>query len=110
MGNWSDEFKGNITVCNRKGVIVYINKHANNGKDLLGSNLLDCHPELALSKVESMLRTPTLNTCTVEKGGRKKIVHQCPNLIDGVFSVLLKLHSKFQMKSRILYGIKFHGG
>jgi hypothetical protein len=99
MGNWSDEFKRNITVCNRKGVIVNINKHANNGKDLLGSNLLNCHPEPARSKVESMLRIPTFNTCTVEKGGIKKIVHQCPNFTDGIFSGIVEI--KFEIPKGI---------
>lgn len=93
MVNCFDEFKGSITVCDSEGVIIYINQYAQNqlGKDLLGTNLLECHPEPARSKVESMLRTPTYNTYTVEKGGKRKIVHQSPNYNDGVFNGITEI-------------------
>jgi transcriptional regulator with PAS, ATPase and Fis domain len=93
MGNWSDEFKGSITVCDREGVIIYINQHAQNqsGNVLLGTNLLDCHPEPARSKVEAMLSTPTFNSYTVGKKGIKKMVHQSPHFRDGVFSGIIEI-------------------
>jgi transcriptional regulator with PAS, ATPase and Fis domain len=92
MEIWSDEFKGAVTVCDREGVIIYINQYANKqfvkngGKDLLGTNLLDCHPEPSRSKLTSMLKTPTINTYTIEKGGIKRIIHQTPNFTEGIFS------------------------
>ncbi len=93
MTIWSDEFKGSITVCNREGVIIYINKNAqsNSGRDLRGTNLLDCHPEPARSHVEAMLRTPTFNSYTIEKGGIKKMVHHSPYYINGVFSGIIEI-------------------
>jgi len=92
MDIWSDEFEGSVTVCDREGVITYINNRANkqfikgDGKDLLGTNLLDCHPEPSRSKLILMLNTPTINTYTVEKRGIKRIIHQVPNFTNGVFS------------------------
>lgn len=90
---WMDEFKGSVTVCNRNGVIIYINKHAQNnaGGDLYGTNLLDCHPEPARSKVKAMLDTPTFNFYTVEKGGIKKKVHQSSHYVNEVFSGIIEI-------------------
>jgi transcriptional regulator with PAS, ATPase and Fis domain len=97
MEIWSDEFNGAVTICNREGVIIYINRFAhkqfgkNAGEDLLGKNLLDCHPEPARSKLESMLKRPTINTYSIEKGGIKRIIHQTPKYTDGVFSGVIEL-------------------
>jgi hypothetical protein len=103
MGNWSDEFKGSITVCDRDGVIIYINQHAQNqsAKDLLGTNLLGCHPEPARSKVEAMLSTPTFNSYTIEKKGIKKMVHQSPHFRDGVFSGIIEI--SFEIPKEMLH-------
>ena len=73
MGIWSDEFYGAVTVCDSEGVIIFIHQHANRqflkngGKDLPGTNLPDCHPEPARSRLVPMFKTPTINTNTVEK-------------------------------------------
>jgi len=97
MDIWSDEFEGGVTVCDREGVITYINDHANKqfmkngGKDLLGTNLLDCHPEPSRSKLISMLKTPTINTYTVEKKGIKRFIHQAPNYENGIFSGVIEI-------------------
>lgn len=85
MTLWSDDFEGAITVCDREGIIVYINKVADKGRNLLGSNLLDCHPEPSRSKLMKMLEIPTYNSYTVEKNGIKKLVHQTPRFTEGIF-------------------------
>lgn len=96
MDIWSNEFKGKVTVCDREGKIIYINKSANekyikDGDDLLGKNLLDCHPEPSRSKLVSMLETPTINSYTIEKGGIKKMIHQTPLYTNGVFSGVIEI-------------------
>jgi hypothetical protein len=93
MEIWSDEFKGSVTVCDRNGVITYFNQHAINqfGKNLLGTNLIDCHPEPARSKLVSMMKTPTFNTYTTQKDGIKRIIYQSPHFIDGIFSGIIEL-------------------
>lgn len=97
MEIWSDEFNGAVTVCDLEGVIIYINKLANkqflkkDGPDLLGTNLLDCHPEPARSKLVAMLTNPTTNSYTVEKGGIKKMIHQAPNYTNGIFSGVIEI-------------------
>ncbi|WP_340112274.1 hypothetical protein [Maribellus mangrovi] len=74
--NWSEDFDGAITVCDTEGIIVYMNKYSveqfenYGGKVLLGTNLLDCHPEPSKSKLRKCYSHPN-RTCTLR---RKKIV------------------------------------
>lgn len=97
MNMWSDEFDGAITICNRDGIITYMNDSSQKqfqnygGIDLIGTSLLDCHPEPSRSKLASMLKSPVSNTYTTEKGGIKKIIHQTPLYEEGVFSGLIEI-------------------
>ena len=97
MEIWSDEFDGAVTICNRTGIITYMNHKSQKqfakygGGDLVGSNLLDCHPEPSRSKLAEMLKNPTTNTYTTEKAGIKKIIHQSPLYDKGVFSGLIEI-------------------
>lgn len=97
MGIWSDEFEGAVTICDRKGIITYMNNVSKKqflkygGGDLVGSNLLDCHPEPSRSKLAEMLKAPVTNTYTTEKAGIKKIIHQSPLYENGMFSGLIEI-------------------
>jgi transcriptional regulator with PAS, ATPase and Fis domain len=91
MNIWSDDFDGSVTVCDLEGKIVYINKVADKGRNLLGSNLLDCHPEPSRSKLVEMLKTPTYNTYTTEKNGIRRMVHQTPHFTNGEFSGIVEI-------------------
>lgn len=95
--NWMDKFAGAITVCNTKGIIVYMNEFSVNqfkkygGEKLLGTNLLDCHPEPSKSKLRKMLETPLENTYTIEKKGVKKIITQKPWMYKDKFCGVVEL-------------------
>ncbi len=97
MNMWSDEFDGAITICNCEGIITYMNDNSQKqfqkygGIDLVGTSLLDCHPEPARSKLAGMLKSPVSNTYTTEKSGVKKIIHQTPLYEEGVFSGLIEI-------------------
>jgi transcriptional regulator with PAS, ATPase and Fis domain len=97
MNIWSEEFDGAITICDREGIITYMNDTSKRvfmkygGDDLMGTNLLDCHPEPSRTKLSEMLKTPTTNTYTIEKAGIKKIIHQSPLYENGVFSGLIEM-------------------
>ena len=94
---WSDEFDGAVTICDAGGIITYMNevskkqftKHG--GGELLGTNLLDCHPEPSRSKLIVMLKSPATNIYTIEKDGIKKIIHQSPLYEKGVFSGIVEI-------------------
>lgn len=81
---WADDFNGAITVCDREGMIVYMNMYSKKqfekygGEKLLGTNLLDCHPEPSKIKLAEMLKNRVENTYIVEKNGVTKIIHQSP--------------------------------
>jgi len=110
MNIWSEEFEGAITICDREGIITYMNDGSKRvfmkygGADLMGTNLLDCHPEPSRSKVAEMLKTPTTNTYTIEKGGIKKIIHQSPLYENGVFSGMIEM--SFELPSSLPHFIR----
>lgn len=95
--DWTKEFPAAITVCDPKGIILEMNDRAiatfegDGGKDLIGSNLLDCHPEPARTKTEELLRGQRTNVYTIEKGGKKKLIYQAPWYANGVYGGLVEL-------------------
>jgi transcriptional regulator with PAS, ATPase and Fis domain len=82
--DWVREFSGAIVVCDTRGIIIALNDQAEElyrnqgGSRLLGTNVLDCHPEPSRSKLAGMLETPRLNVYTTEKKGRHRLIYQTP--------------------------------
>jgi PAS domain-containing protein len=89
---WIKEFPGAITVCDADGVILEMNDKAartfekDGGANLVGRNMLDCHPEPARGKAERLLAAREKNVYTVEKNGIKKLIFQSPWYKDGRYS------------------------
>ncbi len=98
--DWAEEFNGAITVCNCEGIIVYMNRFSveqfkkYGGEKLIGTSLLNCHPEPSKSKLKGMLKNPVENMYTTEKNGIKKIILQTPWMSNGVFSGIVELSFK----------------
>ena len=94
---WVPEFPGAITVCDSRGVILEMNDLAvksfqeQGGAALLGSNLLDCHPEPSRTKVVQMLETRQPNVYTIEKRGVRKLVYQTPWYAAGQYAGFVEL-------------------
>ena len=90
--NWVKEFPGAITVCDADGIILELNDRAattfekDGGVNLVGKNLLDCHPEPARSKTQRLLAAREKNVYTVEKNGIKKLIFQSPWYQEGRYS------------------------
>lgn len=99
--DWAEEFNGAITVCNKEGIIVYMNHYSikqfekYGGAELLGTNLLDCHTESSKSKLVKMLENPSENIYTILKDGVKKIIYQTPwrekGFIKGIIEISFQL-------------------
>jgi PAS domain S-box-containing protein len=95
--SYFEEINDAITVCDASGIIIYMNKKAvttfskYGGETLLGSNLLDCHPGTSKTKVKEMLENHQPNTYTIEKEGKKKLIHQVPWFDQGIFSGLIEI-------------------
>ena len=86
-----------IAICDKDGVILYMNDVAleifapDGGKALIGTNLLDCHPEPSRSKLVDMLKEEKVNTYTTERQGKKKIIHQTPWYENGEYKGLVEI-------------------
>ena len=88
---WIEEFKGAVTVCDAEGIIIEMNNEAarlfrkQGGRDLIGSNVMDCHPEPARTKLKKLMDTQQENIYSVEKNGIKRLICQLPWHVDGQY-------------------------
>lgn len=101
--SWTDGFLGAMTVCDREGIVVYMNelsKKEFNKYDeggLVGKSLIDCHPEPARTKLMEMLAEPISNSYTIEKRGIRKMIHQSPWMEDGEFKGVIEISFEIPM-------------
>ena len=90
--NWFDEIPVGITVCDTKGVIISMNDRAarifkkSGGRELIGKDMLGCHPEDAQKKILELLEAKKSHAYTVEINGIKTLLYQSPWYEDGKFS------------------------
>lgn len=97
LPDWIYEFTGSVTVCNRQGIIVYMNRQSEiqfekyGGKNLFGQSLIECHPEPARTQLLQMLEKPTENKYISETNGKKKLVVQSPWIENDEFRGVVEL-------------------
>lgn len=90
--DWVKSFPGAITVCDTKGIILEMNDQSDlvfkedGGREMIGTNLLACHPGPARLKVENLLKNKEINIYTIEKHGKKKLIYQAPWYKDGEYA------------------------
>ncbi|HUU04293.1 MAG TPA: PAS domain-containing protein [Patescibacteria group bacterium] len=93
---WIEGIDVAVTVCDREGIIVYMNDKsaqtfaADGGKALLGKNLLACHPEPAREKIRHIMAAGISNSYAIEKNGVKKLIHQVPWHENGTLAGLVE--------------------
>ena len=96
-GEWIEECRAAITVCDVQGNILDMNAKAAEvftkygGTALIGKSLLDCHPEPARTKLRGLLDSGEANIYTIEKDGQKKLIYQMPWYADGRLAGLVEL-------------------
>ena len=95
MYEWAKEMNCAVTVCDTKGVILFMNDKAcktfaKHG-DLIGKNLFDCHNLQSQEEIREMLATGGSNAYTIEKNGIKKMIYQTPWFNEGVVSGLVEI-------------------
>jgi transcriptional regulator with PAS, ATPase and Fis domain len=103
--DWIKEFPAAVTVCDPQGVILAMNDKAaltyeiDGGYDLVGRNMLDCHPEQARIKTEKLLADHEKNVYSIEENGIKKLIYQSPWFKDGDYAgiVEISLEIPFEM-------------
>lgn len=100
MKNWANHIPHPLTICDEEGVILYMNPKSiesfkkDGGAGLIGSNLMDCHPEPSKSQLKEMLRTQEGQTYTTEKNGKKTLIHQFPWFASGEYKGFMELSIK----------------
>ena len=94
---WVQEYVGAITVCDTNGIILEMNDQSvkanqdQGGEKLIGSNPLDCHPNDARSKLAQLMESQQANVYTIEKNGKKKLIHQAPWYKNGKYCGFIEL-------------------
>lgn len=95
--SWIKSFPGAITVCDTEGIILEMNDASleafrdDGGQQLLGTNMLDCHPMQAREKLEQMMAAQQANVYTIEKHGKKKLIYQTPWYRDGEYAGFMEI-------------------
>ncbi len=95
--DWVQEFPASITICDAQGIILDMNDRAakgleaDGGRLLIGKNILDCHPEPARTKTQTLLERHGTNAYTIEKHGVWKFIYQAPWFKKGEFAGLVEL-------------------
>lgn len=90
--DWARELPAAVMVCDEAATIVEMNDRAarnyaaEGGRALLGSNVLDCHPEPARTKLGALMEERRANVYTIEKKGVRKLVYQAPWFREGRYA------------------------
>lgn len=95
--NWQKTFPGSIVVTDEKGIITEMNDFSienfrkDGGAQLIGKNIMNCHPEPSLSKVKKLFAEASVNAYIITKNGKRKMIYQAPYFKDGCFSGMVEL-------------------
>jgi len=88
---WTNQVAIAVTVTDANGIITEMNPTSmaafasDGGAKLIGSDVLECHPEPSRTKLAAMYKTHQPNHYTIQKNGKKKIIHQIPLFKEGIF-------------------------
>lgn len=78
--DWANEMNCAVTVCDKEGVILYMNDKAKETfakhGDLIGKSLIPCHNENSRAIIAKLLETGGTNSYTIQKNGQKKMIYQ----------------------------------
>lgn len=97
-----------VTICDKEGRIVEMNDKSRNtflkpgSAELVGKNVLDCHPEPSHSLLVDMLQNPRTNVYSIEKNGVKKLIYQTPWYQDGEYMGFMELSMEIPFEMRHL--------
>jgi transcriptional regulator with PAS, ATPase and Fis domain len=95
--DWAAELPVSVTVCDTEGRILEMNDKsrevfaADGGAALVGTNVLDCHPEPSRTKLAKMMAEQRTNVYTIQKKGVRKLIYQAPWFRDGVYAGFVEL-------------------
>ena len=95
LAHWADDVDYAVTIADAECRIIYMNTRSRqtfcrNGEDLIGRNLMDCHPEHARTIIRRLLSEGGSNTYTITKKGVNKLIFQSAWKIDGKVAGLVE--------------------
>lgn len=78
--DWAKEMNCAVTVCDKEGIIIYMNDKAKDTfakhGDLIGKSLIPCHNDNSRAIITKLLETGGTNAYTIQKNGLKKMIYQ----------------------------------
>ena len=93
--DWAKEMNCAVTVCDKEGVILYMNDKAKETfakhGGLIGKSLMPCHNENSRAIIAKLLQTGGTNSYTIQKNGQKKMIYQTAWKEDGVVAGLVEI-------------------
>ena len=93
--DWAKGLNCSITVCDRDGVIIYMNDRAieqyKNRGNLIGRNLFACHNDRSKAIINGLLENGGSNCYTIEKQGVHKLIFQSAWTKDGQVAGLCEI-------------------
>jgi PAS domain S-box-containing protein len=97
MNQWVQEFPAEVVVTDSAGTIVEMNHEAetlfalDGGGDLLGSNVLDCHPDPSRKKLETLMDRQVSNAYLNTESGETRFFFQAPWKKDGQYAGFVEI-------------------
>lgn len=95
--DWIKDFSVAVVICDRKGVLTYLNEAAAamyapfGGYALLGKSVCDCHKQATNDKMNEIMETRKPHTYSIERNGVKRLIHQVPHVVNGEVVGIIEL-------------------
>lgn len=93
--DWAKEMNCAVTVCDKDGIILYMNDKAKetfaSHGDMIGKSLIPCHNDRSRSIIADLLVTGGSNSYTIEKNGVRKMIYQTAWREDGEVAGLVEI-------------------
>ena len=93
--HWADDVDYAVTIADKDCNIIYMNRRSRdtfcrNGENLIGRNLMDCHPEHARAIIRRLLEQGGSNVYSITKNGVNKLIFQSAWKLDGEIAGLVE--------------------
>lgn len=93
--HWADEVDYAVTIADKNCQIIYMNRRSRetfckNGEELVGKNLMDCHPKHARDIITRLLREGGSNVYSITKKGINKLIFQSAWKLDDEIAGLVE--------------------
>lgn len=93
--HWADDVDYAVTIADKDCNIIYMNSRSRatfcrDGEDLIGRNLMDCHPEHARCIIRRLLEDGGSNAYTITKNGVNKLIFQSAWRLEGRIAGLVE--------------------